>query len=348
MQLWMAVFVGFWAVSLLGCSDGGDGSGSPGSGGQSGAGATTGGADGSGGADASTGGVSGDGSGGTPGGPDIGLVSAAKRRIAAGRRHACAVTESRRIECWGFGQSGVPDDDGYESIVAWGDYSCALKVDGASYCWRNGSVPTEEPLIDIAPATATNGCGVAASDGRILCWPDETAAPPGALESGGGHKRMIRSSSSYLCTLNEEGAVSCWRDPNPFYDSIESGMPSGSFVDLWNSVGVDVCAITSRGEAFCWGTNQTLYDAANGDIFRQVVPGGDSASRTICGILPSRIAECFGAGVLVTNPPPSDVEFSEIAVGVDIACGIAVDGGVHCWGDEGIEQPPAGLKALVD
>src|SRR5690606_3250873 len=255
MEFRMAVFVGCWVVSLLGCSDGDEGSGNPGGGGLSGGTSMTGGVDGGGGAgaDPSTGGLSSGGSGGTAGGTDIGSVSPAKRRIAAGRRHACAVTEDRRIECWGFGQSGVPDDDGYESLVAWGDYSCALKVDGASYCWRNGSVPTEEPLIDIAPATATNGCGVAAADGSIVCWPDETAAPPGALESGGGHKRMIRSSSSYLCTLNEEGAVSCWRDPNPFYDSIESGMPSGSFVDLWNSVGVDVCAITSRGAAFCWG-----------------------------------------------------------------------------------------------
>ena len=84
MEFRMAEFVGCWVVSLLGCSDGDEGSGNPGGGGQSGAGATTGGADGSGGADPSTGGVSGDGSGGTPGGPDIGLVSAAKRRIAAG------------------------------------------------------------------------------------------------------------------------------------------------------------------------------------------------------------------------------------------------------------------------
>lgn len=348
MKLRMAVFVGFWAVSLLGCSDGGQGSGSPGSGGQSGAGATTGGADGSGGADPSTGGVSGDGSGGTAGGPDIGLVSAAKRRIAAGRRHACAVTESRRIECWGFGQSGVPDDDGYESVAARGDYSCALKMDGASFCWRNGGVPTEEPLTDIAVGTSTTGCGIAASDGRLLCWPDDAAAPQGALDSGGGHTRVVRRGASYLCTLSTEGTVECWRDADPLNDVIDGGIPSGSFVDLWNSVGRDICAITSRGEAFCWGSNQNLYDVANGDIFRQIVPGGEAGAALICGILPDRTAECFGTGVVVTNPPPSGVEFSEIAVGVDIACGIAMDGGVHCWGDEGIEQPPAGLKALVD
>lgn len=348
MEFRMAVFVGCWVVSLLGCSDGDEGSGSPGGGGQTGGGSPTGGADGSGGSDASSGGGAGDGSGGTNGSPDVGTISAAKRRIAAGRRHACAVTEDRRVECWGFGQSDVPDDDGYESVAARGDYSCALKTDGASFCWRNGGVPTEQPLIDIAPATSTTGCGLSAEDGRILCWPDATTVPPGALESGVGHTRVIRRGTSYLCTLATGGTVSCWRDPDPFYDNIETGVPSGSFVDLWNSVGRDICAITSRGEAFCWGSNQNLYDAANGDIFRQIVPGGESGPALICGILPDRTAECFGSGIVVTNPPPVGVEFAEIAVGEDIACGIALDGAVHCWGDEGIERPPAGLTALVD
>lgn len=121
-----------WGL-LVGCSsDEGTGGGS--GGGAPVGGSSSGGADGSG---ASSSGGQGTGGNGEP--VDVGQIAASKRRIAAGRRHACAVTDERELVCWGFGQAGSqnspPQGTGYDSVFAGDGRSCALTAQGAADCW---------------------------------------------------------------------------------------------------------------------------------------------------------------------------------------------------------------------
>ena len=138
--------------------------------------------------------------------------------IAVRTGHACAITESAAVVCWGgneYGQTEAPPGR-YTAITSskWG--SCALAEIGKQVCWGKG-----ERAIDVPPGRFTavdvsdaHGCAITA-EGAVVCWGGFRGADPVKLLEGTytavsvGHTwwegDVFRS-----CALTEEGIILCW------------------------------------------------------------------------------------------------------------------------------------------
>ena len=127
------------------------------------------------------------------------------RQVSAGSTHACVLSESGRVYCWGANSAGqvgaygpgVPlvrtpaevkiDRSGkFLEVASGGVLSCALTESGRAWCWG---------AYDHA------GSDVADS---------ETLAP--ALVAGGTLFRTIKAGSTHACGLDKRGRVLCWGD----------------------------------------------------------------------------------------------------------------------------------------
>ena len=113
------------------------------------------------------------------------------------------------------------------------------------------------------------------------------------------------------------------------------------------------CALTTTGEARCWGWNQygQLGDgttetrlvpvAVKGGLsFRQIASGASHA----CGLTGEGVVYCWGAGGagqlgdgsftdrLVPGPVTTALRFTQITTGVSHTCGLTRTGSAYCWG----------------
>ena len=194
--------------------------------------------------------------------------------VAAGVRHSCAVTTLGRAYCWGdnvFGAVGdgtaglrqmrtVPtpvntDQRGFNlrniaSIDAGNRYSCALTDMGRSFCWgwnyRGG----------IGDGTLTD---------RFVPTGVDTSTP------GFGMRNIAAVSTGdiHACALNTLGRAFCWGENH------DGQLGDGTTTVSTVPVAVDTrrprfgarniasiaagsrhtCALTTVGQAFCWGRN---------------------------------------------------------------------------------------------
>jgi alpha-tubulin suppressor-like RCC1 family protein len=131
-------------------------------------------------------------------------VSTTGRGLAAGYRHACAVSSpDGKVQCWGNNDEGELGDGTSTSsdspvsviglrsaavtVAAGSGASCALlKVDGTIQCWGNRRPgPVTVPGISDASAVSAGygqTCALTKA-GRVLCWGSSEGAEP-AVVSG--------------------------------------------------------------------------------------------------------------------------------------------------------------------
>jgi alpha-tubulin suppressor-like RCC1 family protein len=184
------------------------------------------------------------------------------RAVRAGLHHNCGVTTANQAYCWGFdlfGQVGngtatlavtspveVVGGHSFVAVAAGHVHSCAIALDGAAYCWGEGSLLGDgSGLSRLAPVQVAGG-------------PFATAE--GALAAGQEHS----------CALTPTGAAYCWghNDLGELGDrsTIDRSTPvqvSGGLNFAAISVGVfHTCGATPppAAVAFCWG------DDGNGQL----------------------------------------------------------------------------------
>lgn len=232
------------------------------------------------------------------------LEGSAALDFAAGRGHACALSDLGEVSCWGRGEAGqlgegrrrkrgenarrpvrVRGLGGVLEVGAGAAHSCALDREGGVWCW--GSHVLGE-------------LGHPSREGRAA--PVRVVVPP-AVELGVG--------AHHACIREEGGGVWCWGagDRGQLGDGARKGSRFPVPVQgLDDAVALAVgehhaCAVRAEGEVRCWG------EGTSGQL---------------------------GDGQRVPRPSPVVVpgleRVVEVVAGARHTCARDEGGGVQCWG----------------
>jgi alpha-tubulin suppressor-like RCC1 family protein len=221
----------------------------------------------------------------------------------------------------------VSGDLKFTTISAGADHTCGVTVAGRGYCWGgnqngqvgNGHTPRPAPIpvavaggytFSTISAGADLSCGVSGS--AVLCWGNHnldvsiTDVPWRVKDLSAS---SVMAGGSGACGVSG-ATLNCW-------GGALNGFPSRPWTGSWTptpipgaftnaAVGLGhSCALTSSGEAYCWGKNE------NGQLGNGVF----SSSRTT-------------TPVAVTG----GLTFASISVGSSSSCGITREGATYCWG----------------
>jgi len=243
-------------------------------------------------------------------------LSSGATGISMGATHACALTASSSVMCWGDNQSG---ELGTGSTT---NSTTPVPVSGI------GSSVTGIAAGSFHTCALTSG-------GVVFCWGDNTF---GELGSGSGSSSLIpvqvggigatvtqiAAASTHTCALTTLGTVMCWG--NNGYGQLGNGAQQSSIVgsavpvnvsNLSDAIAISAtatqsCALRKSGAMVCWGDN------TDGQL------GNNSA--TLDFAFPVAVV---GLGSYLT----------QVSAGLLHTCALTEGGGVQCWGD----NPNGGL-----
>ena len=280
--------------------------------------------------------------------------------IVAGYTHTCALATTGQAYCWGWNQYGqlgnnlttgsripaavqMPAGISFQSIAAGSAHTCALTAGGKAYCWgqgdggRLGNNSTASSLTPLAVSSAGVNVPVEQSASRLYKW--NNAVRPGTP----------LAATNAVATLPEVGSsfrirVGLTAAGNKTLQSIAAGY-------------AHTCALTTTGQAYCWGWNQygqlgnnstanSLTPAAvqmpAGVSFQSIAAG---ITHT-CALTTQNKAYCWGQGdgdrlgnnsIASSRIPaavqmPAGISFQSIAAGSAHTCALTATGQAYCWG----------------
>ncbi|MBP7963143.1 MAG: hypothetical protein KBG20_07640 [Caldilineaceae bacterium] len=273
--------------------------------------------------------------------------------------HACAVTTTGEVKCWGnnaYGQLGdntggaklTPVDvmglnSGAVTIEASGHngYTCVLTTGGGVKCWGDGLLtPTDKVGLsnDLAAVAAGDAhtC-ILGNGGFVKCWGKNDHG-----QLGDGTTDYYKSNPVDVTGLSSGVLAIAAGDGSYTYDS--------------SSPGTHTCALTAAGGVKCWGNNGSgqLGDGSTTDKNTPVDVTGLSSGITAiavggnhtCALTAAGGVKCWGNnwegqlgdGTSSTRNTPVDVSglgsgVTAISAGTWHTCALTIGGGVKCWGD---------------
>lgn len=242
---------------------------------------------------------------GSPTPVDVDGLTAGVAAVSAGEAHACALTKTGGVKCWGFnggGQLGngssvdsfTPVDvtglgSGVKAVAAGYDHTCALTTHGGIKCW------------------GTNGFGQFGNGTTV----DSPTPVNGGLTTG---VSAIAVGTFHTCGLSTSRVLKCWGlNQNGQLgngSTAQFEVAPVAVARLGNEVlavaggGLHTCALTTD-HAKCWGSNAygQLGDGTTADRFTPVAVQG-----------------------------LGDDDIHRISAGGAHTCVITEDGGAKCWG----------------
>lgn len=287
---------------------------------------------------------------------DVSGLTSGVTQIATGDYHGCALTEAGAVLCWGMNSKGQLGDgtttnsptpvqvsgltSGVTAIVAKGQSTCALTDGGELKCWgynvkgqlgdgttTDRHIPVTASVVDADVAAVALGFNhncILTTGGGVRCWGDGTIG-----QLGDGAK------TASLTPRQVTGLTSG-------VASISAGMSH-------------TCAITTAGDALCWGSNSNgqigdgTYTHAPTPV---TVPGLEKktasigpASASTCATTIDGAAYCWGNnntgqlgdGTLTHHLTPNPVTGLTSGVvatggGNNHSCALHSNGSVSCWG----------------
>lgn len=247
-------------------------------------------------------------------------LSEPARSLTVGYGHACVVLASAAAYCWGdnfSGQLGIGDTVRASStpqpvagalrfamVSAGTTHSCGVTTNGEGYCWGGGF----------------GALGVGVRDTSCVDAPScvRTALP--WQVAGDMRWRSISAGNAYSCGVSIEGRGYCWGAlgfppaPNLPYGVLGTGDYQGSKAPLPLVGNVPelrhivtgtrhACALTTIGDAYCWGYNE------GGLLGRGTTAGRSATPALVDGAL----------------------RFRALTLS-DYSCGVTATGAVYCWG----------------
>jgi len=236
--------------------------------------------------------------------------------VAAGKRHACALSPTGTVHCWGDNTAGAlgahrtcpPPPQGSTTT------SCVLGAD---------ILPTLPPVRTIAAGDDVT-CAITRDDDEVVCW--------GTINRVGGSRvpaldppapvllpdatplvaeRVIASLGTVCAIARDDGALWCWGDS---FGTLPVRMPQTGVVDI--ALGTrHSCLIDDTGLQ-CWG------DDRNAEV------SGDAERARACGDGPCDIVE----------PLHLPLDAVRVVVGERHTCALLGDSSVACWGSNEVGQ----------
>ncbi len=291
------------------------------------------------------------------------------QEVHAGSRHACALTSSGGVKCWGnnkYGQLGdgttidrlSPVDvagltSGVTALGVGKYHTCAVTGGGVK-CW------------------GTNGDGQL-GDGTT----DERWVPTDVFGLVSGIA-SVSAGSEHTCALTTAGGVYCWGNNSAGRLGIGSNVDSLIPVLLPDLTGgVEMlqvgeshsCVVTDAGGLKCWGYNFNgqLGIGSTASMWTPTdVPGLASGVSMVsansghtCALSDQGGLKCWGAnfsgevgdGTLITRLSPVQVlglgsGVADVQAGGDFTCAALSAGGLQCWGDNWKGQLGDGTTAF--
>jgi alpha-tubulin suppressor-like RCC1 family protein len=293
---------------------------------------------------------------------DVSGLSSGITAIAAGLDHTCALTTGGGVKCWGHnghGQLGdgtsterhTPVDvsglaSSVTALVAGSDHTCALTTGDGVKCWGGNDYGQLGDGTGAERHTPVNVSGLTSGSGAIAAGFYHTCA----LTTGGGLK---------CWGYNEHGQLGDGTTTQRSTPVDVSGLTSG--VTALAAGYSHTCALTSDGGGKCWGGNGSgqLGDGTTTQRSTPVDVSGLASDitalaagwRHTCALTTSGGAKCWGAnwpgqlgdGTNSDRSTPVDVSglssgVTAVASGSEHTCALTSDGGVKCWGYNGLGQ----------
>jgi alpha-tubulin suppressor-like RCC1 family protein len=274
--------------------------------------------------------------------PTVGFTATAQpvagdivfRFIDAGGYHACGITTTEQLLCWGYNADGqlglgstrlvptptlIPGDFRYRRIAGGFYHTCAFTLAANAFCWGNNS----EGRLGSGTGSSTSPVQVMTAASIDTLQGDtvvvgSTALLVQALSAGEAHTCAVDLVRKAWCWgRNSEGQLG----RGDFTSSFAS-TPVGT--DLFEEVsvgGLHTCGITITGAGRCWGYN----------VAGQL--GDGSAANSA---VPVAVPGTFRTDPLVVfHSPDPDFPLPPgpfVAAGYDHSCAITVGGPTLCWG----------------
>jgi alpha-tubulin suppressor-like RCC1 family protein len=176
--------------------------------------------------------------------------------IDTGLEHACALTNTGAVYCWGSNNAwqvnanptvfyAVPQAmagllPGISTLSSGGYHSCALIKGGEVRCWGSNY---HGQLGDGTPTTSETPVAV-----------DGLAEPVTALTTGNAHSCALTTSGKALCWGNNDfGQIGDGSGAGQLLPIQVSGLDHG--ISAISAGGLHSCAIRNGGVLLCWGDN---------------------------------------------------------------------------------------------
>ncbi len=206
---------------------------------------------------------------------------------------------------WITGGLGVLGDSVAVTVLGWsgvsvgGMHRCGLSLAGQAYCWGD------------------NNLGAIGDGTRIT--------RPRPVPIGPGLGLQLPRTDWHTCALTASGQGYCWGldqdgevgDGSPNYatdyrDTVPQAVVGGHVFASIRAGRSHTCAVTTSGDAYCWGANYS------GQLGRDTVPG-------TC----AEAGRCSNWPILVAG----GLTFTQVSVGFwQHSCGVTTSGAAYCWG----------------
>ena len=267
--------------------------------------------------------------------------------------------------------AAVELDDDIVAVSAGGVHSCALRENGAAYCWGDDShgqtrVPEGRYRAISASPTAPSYHGgrndehtcAIDDDGALKCWGGNDV---GQAEPPQGVFKEVTTGTGFGCGLRDDGQLRCWGNLENWVES----PPEGSFRQIDRH-----CALDEDGEVHCAYIRDYCARDAEGNRHcdEEVGMGATLAqfgrleeivvrhrygeySDGFCGRYEDGRVICLGAYHKDYREFASAVpshRFEALSLGEFQACGLQEDDSLACFGGTGGDYHPSGRYAQVD
>ncbi len=275
-------------------------------------------------------------------------------QVGLGLGVACAVDNSNGTDgalvCWGSNSSSqiltsVPNGSNFVQVEVGESDACALDASGYMTCWGDATIydsthATNIPFQDLSLG-ATHGCALKDAAGTgggydADCWGQDCTlgqCPEPTPGMGGLRIEYLGVAAGGLvsCGIQTTTGLSCWGDnlSEVYQQSISL---SDYYFDVDLATNTDAaCMLKADSSITCIGNaaSRITVDAPTSTGFS----GLSCGSASCCALDSNSSLQCWGDDSVPTTGIPGGTNWSQVAVGMDMACAIdGTDQELTCWG----------------